>query len=248
VGTSTAAALTGLHLARSGASVLLVDADETVGSLHMMFGLPAQVAGIGTLRGGAVAPERLLVPVASGLTLFPGGGGGSEATLSLAASERRLLLRRVAALYDGYDLVVVDGGSRLDSVMAACAAASGRLVTVTTRDPIAQAASYALVKVAGARFQELPADLLVNRATEAEARSAHELVDAAAVTFAGREVGFAGAVAEDAALWETVAEGGSLADLPSSSPAADSLAGVAERLLAEVSAGAPGAEPTPLFR
>ncbi|HSW31135.1 MAG TPA: cellulose synthase operon protein YhjQ/BcsQ [Longimicrobiales bacterium] len=240
VGTSSLAALVGLQMARAGAAVLLVDADETVGTLHMLFGLPAEVPGLGTLRGGGVDPERLLVSVEPGLALFPGGGGGPEASLALAASERRLLLRRVAALYDRFDAVVVDGGSRLDSVMAACAAASGRVLAVTTKDPIAQAGSYALAKVAGARFQGLPVELLVNRASEAEARKAHELVAAAAQTFAAMDVPFAGSVAEDPALAEAAGSGASLLGLPAGTPAAQALAAVAERLVAEA-AGAPAA-------
>ncbi len=231
VGTSTVAALTGIVLARAGASVLLVDADETLGSVHMLFGLPAEIPGLGALRAGALSPERLLVPVADGLTLFPGGGGGVAATLAVAASERRMLLRRVAALYDRYDLVVVDGGSRLDSVMAACAAASGRLMAVTGRDPVAQVGAYALLKVARARFGGLPVELLVNRVTPAEARAAHELVDAASATFSGEGVPLAGAVADDAAVVDAGAARGSLAGLPSASPALRDLDPLAGRLV-----------------
>jgi MinD-like ATPase involved in chromosome partitioning or flagellar assembly len=222
-----------------------VDADETVGSLHMLFSLPREVAGLGSLRRGDLAPERLLVEVAPGLHLCPGGGGGVEATLALAAAERRMLLRRVAALYDRYDAVVVDGGSRLDSVMASCAAASGRLVCVTTRDPIAQAAAYALVKVARARFEGLPVELLVNRAAEEEGRVAHDLVDVASATFEGRGVPFA--VPDDEALVRTVDARVSLAGLSASSPAADALAGLADRLLVESSPQA-GSRPLPLVR
>jgi MinD-like ATPase involved in chromosome partitioning or flagellar assembly len=224
-----------------------VDADETVGSLHMLFSLPREVAGLGSLRRGDLAPERLLVEVAPGLHLCPGGGGGVEATLALAAAERRMLLRRVAALYDRYDAVVVDGGSRLDSVMASCAATSGRLVCVTTRDPIAQAAAYALVKVARARFEGLPVELLVNRAAEEEGRVAHDLVDVASATFEGRGVPFAGAVLDDEALVRTVDARVSLAGLSASSPAADALAGLADRLLVESSPQA-GSRPLPLVR
>ena len=72
-----------------------------------------------------------------------------------------MLLRRVSGLYERFDLVVVDGGSRLDSVMAACAAGAGRLVGVTTPDRIAQAAVYALLKVTRGRFGALPTELVV---------------------------------------------------------------------------------------
>lgn len=236
VGTSTLAALLGIQAAATGASVLLVDADETVGSLHLLFGLPSEISGMGSLRRGA-SPEELVVDVEPGLSLFPGGGGGVEATLALAASERRMLLRRVAALYDRYDLVLVDGGSRLDSVMAACAAAAGRLVGITVRDSVAQAAAYALLKVARARFEGLPVDLVVNRATEAEGRAVHELVDSAARTFSGRGVDFAGTTPEDADLAEAQLRGASLSGYVPGRPLGDALGGLAHRLLAGAGLG-----------
>ncbi len=232
VGTSTLSALVGMHAARRGASVLLVDADETAGSQHLLFDLPASVEGLGSLRGGRVVPEELLVEIEDGLDLLPGGGGGIDTTLALAAAERRLLLRRVAALYGRYDLVLVDGGSRLDSVMAACAAGAGRLYTVTTPHRIAEAAAFALVKVARGRFPALPVEVVVNRAAETEAREVHQVVDAAAATFLEEGVAFAAGVPDDPTLERRVAKGESLATAPESLSAFAAAGALADRLLA----------------
>lgn len=248
VGTSTLAGLTALGLARAGVSVLAVDADETVGSLHLLFGLPLESAGLGTLRGGRVQPEELVVEVAPGLSLLPGGAGGVEATLAIAAAERRVLLRRVAALYERFDAVVVDGGSRLDSVMGACAAGAGRLVAVTTRDRIAQASAYALLKVAQARFPSLPVQLAVNRAAEAEARDAYELVDGAARTFTGRGVPFAASIPEDGALAGALALGQPLQAVGAAGAAAEATALLADALQADADAAASFPLPVPADR
>ena len=233
VGTSTLTGLVALAAARNGASVLLVDADETVGALHLQLGFPAEVPGLGTLRGGSVTPESLLVEVEPGLTLFPGGGGGVAATLAVASAERRILMRRVAGLYDRYDLVLVDGGSRLDSVVASCAAGAGRLVTLTLPDRIAEAGAYALLKAVHGRFSTLPTEVLVNRATEEEARAAHALVDGAASSFLGTSVPFAGAVPDDPASLVPLSGAGTLASLPASAPVWTAVAHLADRLLAE---------------
>lgn len=241
VGTSMLAGLVALQAARRGATVLLVDADETVGSLHLMFGVQGEIPGLGTLRGGDVMPEDLLRSVAPGLTLFPGGGGGLDATLSVAAAERRMLLRRVAGLYERYDLVVVDGGSRLDSVMASCAAGAERVVCVTTADRIAQAAAYALLKVVRGRFGDLSAELVVNRAADAAARAAHGLVKAASVSFLEADVDYGGGVPEDSELADLLAAGGSLADSDPQGPASVATGGIADRLLLEQDARTPGA-------
>lgn len=245
VGTSALAGLVALHASRRGSEVLLVDADETVGSLHYMFGVQGEVPGLGALRSGAVTPEELVMTVAPGLTLFPGGGGGVDATLAVASAERRMLLRRVAGLYPRFDLVVVDGGSRLDSVMAACAAGAGRMMGVTTPDRIAQAAVYALLKVTQGRFGELPTELLVNRASDDTAREVHQLVHSAAASFLGTRVPFGGNVADDEALRELLAHGGSLVELAQDAPAAVSAGTLADRLAAEVEATA--APPAPVI-
>jgi MinD-like ATPase involved in chromosome partitioning or flagellar assembly len=245
VGTSALAGLAALHAARRGSEVLLVDADETVGSLHLMFGLQGEVPGLGSLRSGAVSPEDLVLEVAPGVTLFPGGGGGVDSTLSVASAERRMLLRRVSGLYDRFDLVVVDGGSRLDSVMAACAAGAGRLVGVTTPDRIAQAAVYALLKVTRGRFGALPTELLVNRATDTTGREVHQLVHSASASFLGTTVAYGGAVAEDAELSDLLSAGGTLADLAHDGPALSSIGGIADRFAAEAEAHA--APPAPVI-
>lgn len=236
VGTSAVASLVALSAARRGASVLLVDAEETVGSLHLMFGLPGELPGLGSLRGGGVEPADLLVEPAPSLALFPGGGGGVDATLAVAQAERRMLLRRVAELYDAFDLVVVDGGSRLDSVMAACAAGAGRLMGVTTAERIAQAAVYALLKVVRGRFAELPVELVVRGASEAEAREVHGMVHVAAESFLGSGVAFGGALPEDADLQRILATGASLTELATDAPAYLAAGSVADRLLAESAA------------
>ncbi|NJD17711.1 MAG: MinD/ParA family protein [Gemmatimonadetes bacterium] len=236
VGTSALAGLLAIHAGARGMSVLLVDADETVGALHYMFGIPGEVPGLGALRSAAVSPHDLVLHVAPGVTLFPGGGGGAESTLAVASAERRMLLRRVAGLYDRFDLVVVDGGSRLDSVMAACAAGAGRLMGVTTPDRIAQAAVYALVKVARGRFPALAAELVVNRAEEAAGREVHEIVHTATSSFLGARLTYGGAVPSDPELDLLVGAGGSLLDLAKDAPAATGIAPIADRLAAEAHA------------
>src|SRR5690606_7067058 len=104
------------------------------------------------------------------LDLLP-GGGAEAAGSAIAAGERQALFRRIASLYPAYDLVVVDGGSRLDAVLTACGPGATRLVAVTTPDRVSLAASYALVKVVSGRYPELPVTVLANRGDEGAAES-----------------------------------------------------------------------------
>jgi MinD-like ATPase involved in chromosome partitioning or flagellar assembly len=233
VGTSVVAALVALDAARRGERVLLVDADESVGSLHMMLGISDPGPGLGALRGGATSPESLLVNVAPGLVLMPGGGGGVDATLSGAAAEYRVLMRRVSGLFPEFGTVVVDGGSRLDSVMAACATGVERLLCVTEPDRISLAASYALFKVARARFEALPIELVVNRADEHRGRNLHAIVRAATQTFLGTDVRLGGTIPVDARLEACLQRAGSIADAEAYGSAASAVGGIVHRLLSE---------------
>src|SRR5688500_7118936 len=115
-GTSVVAAMLALSAAAMGRRVLLADLDEHVGPQRFLLGV-APTHGLGALRRG-VAPEALLVPVSTTLSLLPGGpADGAEAgDAPLAPAERRALLRRAASCFAQHELVVVDAGSRLDGV------------------------------------------------------------------------------------------------------------------------------------
>ncbi len=230
VGTSVVAALLGLEAMRRGEHVLLVDADEAVGSLHLMFGISDPGPGLGSLRQAGVTPDSLLFEVSPGLALFPGGGGGVDATLAAAAGERRVLMRRVAGLYENFGVVIVDGGSRLESVMAACHAGTERLVCVTTPSRISIASNYALFKVARSRFHGLPIELLVN--SSEDGRSVYQIVNAATSSFLGVDVSFGGTFPRDDSLRECLESGTSLSLLDTTAPALNAAGAVIERILA----------------
>ena len=239
VGTSVIAALLALQAVRRGEKVLLVDADESVGSLHLMFGVSDPGPGLGALRKSGVTPDSLLLEVAPGLSLFPGGGGGVDATLALAAGERRVLLRRVSGLYENFGVVIVDGGSRLDSVMAACFVGSERLLCVTTPGRISLAANYALFKLARSRFRGLPIELLVN--LSGDGRPVYEIVKAATASFLGMDVSFGGTVPSDDMLRECLETGTSLSSLGTTAPAVAAAGAVVDRILAAQRAPTGGA-------
>ena len=201
--------------------------------------------GLRALRGGFIEPEpeQLLHPIAPGLSLFPGGGGGVDSTLSNAAGERRALLRKVSGLYDSFTTVVVDGGSRLDSVMAACSVGAERLVCVTASDRISLAASYAVFKVTRARFETLPVELIVNGVDERKGRNLHAIVRTATQSFLGTDVRFGGVIPSDDKLEATLQAGISLAQLDRFSLAPQAVEGVVHRVLSERSASVAHLDP-----
>lgn len=242
-GTSLVSALLGLTAAGEGRRVLLVDGTESYGALHLMLGVVPRHP-LAALRGGQASAAELLTPVAEGLSLFPGGGADEPHAAPLGMAERQLLFRRVAELYDGHDLVVVDAGSRLEAVLTACGGGVSRVLLVATEDQIAMAAAHALLKALDARMPGLPVDVLVNRATEHDAAAVHAHLATAAGRFAGRTVGFAGAVPDDACLQGGLGAGMTVQDAAAGSPAALAARAAGLRLMDEDGA-APAASGAP---
>ncbi len=203
-GTSTLAGLIAVLAAADGREVLLVDADESHGALPLLFGVEAPYP-LAALRGGAISPRDLLVPLGPGLTLLP-VGGTAEPEERLSATERAVLLRRTGSLHRDFDLVVVDAGSRLQAVLTMVGAAS-RVLGVSAADRISVAATYAFVKAIGHRVPGLPVEILFNRCPLPTATAAFEQLVAATRRFVVRLPELAGAVPEDEVLRGAIATG-----------------------------------------
>jgi hypothetical protein len=130
-------------------------------------------------------------------------------------------------------MIVVDGGSRLDTVAAALDAGAACLVAVALTDGISLAAAYALVKAAAARTPTLRTELLVNRHDGDQAARAFAQVDGATRLFLERPVRYAGAVPEVACLAAGLRAGMTLQDAVGGSPAATAVHDLAAHLVSQ---------------
>jgi MinD-like ATPase involved in chromosome partitioning or flagellar assembly len=232
-GTSLVSLLFAVAAAGDGRRVLLVDADDFVGPLALTLGLHVR-ASWRDLRGGRLAPAEVATPVSTTLTLVAGGAPrlGTDA-LALTAAERRACLRRLAVLADGMDLVVIDCGARLDTVLAAITPhADERLVAIAAgSDPVGLASTYALCKAVHARHAALPMDVLVNRHEGSDAARCFDTIDAGARQFLGVPLRLAGAVPDDPTLDAALRAGMPFSHAAAGSPAANAAHDVVMRAL-----------------
>ncbi len=230
-GKSTLAIALGAALARRGQRVLLCDAAQNQGNLHVLLGVrPA--APLEALLAGEVAAEALLVPVAERLSVLPADSGREELH-ALAAVDRARLHYRLSALFDAFDHVLVDAPPGIEAVVRAATIRATRLAVVASPEPAALTDAYALVKIVHLQVPSLPVDVIVNRALdEGEARLAFERLDLAARRFLHRDLHWLGAVPEHEALRRAVRRPGALLEVahPALETIADALAdGVAAR-------------------
>lgn len=234
-GTTLISALLAMSAAGEGRRVLLVDADDFVGPLALTLGVTPRASWT-DLRGGRATPADVATPVSATLTLVAGGAPrlGDAASQPVTAAERKACMRRVSALAEQMDLVVIDCGARLDTVVGALTPHPGeRLVAVSAgSDPVGLAATYALCKAVVQRSSALPVDILVNRHEGSDAARCYDAIDAGARQFLGLTLRLAGAIPADPTLDAALRAGMPFPDAAAGSPAAIAAHEVVMRVLA----------------
>ena len=212
VGKSVISSLLAQAFATQGSRVLLVDGSQNLGHLHVLLGVPIE-ARLEQVYRGEVEPVGLVQQVAERLWLLP-SDSGAESLYAMPAVDQARLHHRLAALYDGFDMVVVDAGPGLETVVRLATMGGTRLVVVTVPEVAALTDAYALIKLVHAQLPSLPLDILVNRAVDGDdVTRAFERLAVAADRFLGKTLGSIGGIAETQALRDAMRRpGGLLAD------------------------------------
>ncbi len=223
VGTSVVSTLLALTAAAGDERVLLVDATESGGSLHHLFG--ARPARSLWMLGRTSDSRDVVITIDETLSLIA-GGTSAGAAVPRNDTERRASLAAMRPLLARYDLVVFDGGSRLDTISAIAELVDPTLLLVTSADRLALAANYALVKAMRASRATLEISVVANRHGAAVADEACDFLTGACSHFLGRPIDVAGTIPDDPCLQAAVGAGMSVRDALDGSPAADAMRAV----------------------
>lgn len=224
-GTSIAATLLALSAAEHGNKTLLVDGDELVGPLAMMLGVNNNDNKHWlSIRNGKTHASELLVEVFPGLKLVPGGSDSSSNDVApITSAERRACYARILSIEETFDLIVVDAGSKLETVLATLDSArtNPELIIINSgQDPVTLASSYALLKAVNSRHPELSCNVLSNRLPDQTAARTADTLAAGARQFLEKPLAFAGALPNDVGLDAALQTGMNFLDAVTGSPVA----------------------------
>lgn len=229
VGKSVISALLAQRVAADGRRVLLVDGDQNLGNLHVLLGIQ-RGATLEHLLNEAATPKDLLVRLGEHFWLLP-ADSGAESLHALGAVDRARLHHRLSALYDDFDVVIVDAGPGIESVVRVSTMGATRLIMVAVPEPAALTDAYATLKIVHAQVKDLPVDVLINRVEDArEGPQAFERLATAAERFLHRSIRYLGALWEDDEIRRAVRAPGRLATGLGPGPNSDLLTTVLERL------------------
>ncbi len=167
VGKSQLAASLASMLGRDGRRVLLVDTDVGVGDLAILTGTNPE-GHLGQVMHGEACVRDVVTHVsvadegAVDLLAAPSAGRrGGE----LSPPEQLAVVGAVTELGADYDVVVVDTGAGVTANPMLFAAASDRILLVTTPEPTAIFDAYAAIKVLYQAHRVTTVELIVNAVT-----------------------------------------------------------------------------------
>lgn len=193
-----AAALT-LRSTLAGLRTLLVDADPWLDMQRIWLGLP-KGPSLESLRTHGGGPESLVTAVSTNLELVSFGEGET------AGRDQRALARRVASIFTSRDIVVVDAGSRLESLTRCVDLRVGSVLIVSGGDALALASTHALIKAMRALIAVRPS-VLFNQVEEVQATAAASVLCDGGRRFLGAAPAIVGYLPDDAGLRDRLAAG-----------------------------------------
>ena len=152
VGKTACAANLGVHMAREGQRVLLVDLDLGLANLNVLLRLTTQHS-LEDALAGRVRLADCIVLGPEGVHVLPAGSGTGD--MAREDTERRTrLLEGIAEVAEDYDYVIADSGAGIGPDVLAFAACADLVLIVTTPDPTALTDAYGLVKALDAHAIE----------------------------------------------------------------------------------------------
>jgi flagellar biosynthesis protein FlhG len=233
VGKTTLATNLAIALQRQGRKVLVVDGDLGMANVDLLLGLVPRYT-LHDVVTGERTPEEILIRTEDGIHLMPGASGIEEmANLDDLRCER--LLRSVAHVEGGMDLILIDTAPGIHRSTTHLARAADEVVVVTTPEPTSWADAYATLRVLtrkGPRGRQRDPWLVVNQARDAyEARATMARIRETSLRFLSIEPQFLGYVLEDPAVGSAVRRQEPVMRLFPSSPAASCIELLAQRLM-----------------
>lgn len=152
VGKTTLVANLALSLAKQGERVLIFDGDLGMANVDIFFGVRPE-GDLGDVLAGRKAIRDILIEVAPGVHLLPGGSGLPDFN-GMNNFQRRSLLDSVSELSHQFTWMLIDTAPGIADNVLYLNSAADETAVILTPDPASFADAYALIKVLHQKHRE----------------------------------------------------------------------------------------------
>jgi flagellar biosynthesis protein FlhG len=191
----------GIHFARQGRKVLIIDGDVGLANVDILLDETPAYTLQDVLNGEREVMD-VLVHSVLGVSVLPGTSGISELA-RLSQDERRRLLDAMGEL-DEYDTVLIDTPAGIGSNALFFAGAAQEIFVVATPEPTALADAYAMIKVLHHRQGIDRIGLVLNQTRDDEAFGIFERLSTLTARFLSVVLELVGSVPQDPHVPESV--------------------------------------------
>ncbi len=229
VGKSHLVANLGVLAARRGLRTVIIDADVGLASVHVLFGLTANLH-VGDVLDGVALDEALLV-TPEGLALLPAASG--ERSLTHLVEGQRFQLRAVwEQLAERFDVVLIDCPPGLSRDALFSAAAADRVVLVATPEPTSLLDAATLAHALHHQTAIRSLDIVINGTrSERQGQLAYGKLQACSSLAPTPRLAYLGSLPDDHNVRRAAALSRPLVTLASASPASRAIERLAASLL-----------------
>jgi flagellar biosynthesis protein FlhG len=205
VGKSNFAVNVALELAALNQRVSLLDADLALANADVLFGLNPQYH-LGHVLSGRQSLMDIVIDVAPGVRLIPGGSGVSELA-ELSREQHQSLIDKLCLLEEESDFLLVDTAAGIASNVTSILRVADEAIIVTTPDPTAVVDAYATIKVLHQHAPDTPIWIVVNNVVGVgDAERVFAQLHTTSDRFLGHPIALLGTIPRDPALVEAVRE------------------------------------------
>ena len=195
VGKTSIVANVGMELAKTGASVTLLDGDLGLANLSILFNVAPKWDLEDVLEGRCRLAD-VLVDIAPGLRLIP-AAAGAAALAELSPELRQELIGEIESLGTQTDYLIIDTGAGISATVLSLITMAERAFVVTTHEPTALSDAYGIIKAARARGASR-LDIIVNMASShVTARETHTRLTRLTERFLQTSPGLAAVIPRD---------------------------------------------------
>lgn len=202
--------LTTIHLALSwqnlGNDVLIIDGDLGLANVDVVLGLHANKT-INDVIEGECDVTDIAIDGPYGMKILPAGSGITGLS-ELTSVQRHVLMSKLKAYINRFDVVLIDNGAGVNSNVREFTKMAHETVVVTTPEPHAITDAYALIKVLSESSPDHKMRLLINMArTPREAENVYSRLAEVAMQFLGVSIRYLGFIPNDPQLTTMVRNG-----------------------------------------
>ncbi len=232
VGKSSISVNLALQLAKLGKRVIILDADFGLANIEVMLGIRPKY-NLADLMFKGMKLKDIITEGPMGIGFISGGTGIQELN-NLKSDQIELMTSQLYELDELADIVIIDTGAGISSVVLQFVILSSEVLLVATPEPTSLTDAYALLKTLnsfGDIIKDKTISLIANRVpSDKEGYQLYNNFNVVVEKFLDIKLEYMGAVLQDSNLMKAILQQEPVSVMYPASPATKSVQSIAEKL------------------